>query len=781
MTIGAALAASAAVGGERAADAAPAQNDDLLRLWYDAPARDWVQALPIGNGRLGAMVFGGTATERLQLNENSLWAGGPHDYDSPEALAALPEIRRLVFAGEWKQAQDLVNEKFMGRPVKQSPYQTVGSLLLAFPGQEGATNYRRELDLEDAITRVTFTDARGVRYTREAFASYPDQVIVMRLTADRPGSVSFTATYDTPLPVAAPSMDGGNTLRLDGHGTEGGGSPGRVRFRSLARLQTEGGTVTPAADGRGLIVSGANAVTLLLSIATSYTNWQDVSGDAAARADAPLRTASAKSYEELKRAHLADYRPLFRRVRLDLGTTEAAKRPTDQRITTFKDGGDPQLAALHFQFGRYLLIACSRPGSTQPATLQGLWNDQLDPPWGSKFTININTEMNYWPAAPSNLMECYAPLFRLIADLSVAGQRTAKTHYGARGWVTHHNADAWRGTAPVDGSLWGMWPMGGAWLCKSLWDHYEFSGDRAALREHYPLLKGAAEFFLDALVEEPTHKWLVTCPSISPENSHHPGVSICAGPAMDSQILRDLFGAVAQASEVLKVDAEFRARVGAARARLAPDQVGRAGHLQEWLHDWDEKAPEQHHRHVSHLYALYPGAQITRRKTPELFAAARNSLERRGDMATGWSLAWKINLWARLEDGNRAYELLRGLLTPERTAPNLFDLHPPFQIDGNFGATSGLCEMLLQSHAGELHFLPALPSAWPSGSVTGLRARGGFVVDLAWRGGKLTGAKVLSKNGTPCAVRYKNQTAAFKVEAGAVYTLDGSLASRPTT
>jgi alpha-L-fucosidase 2 len=739
-----------------------------LSLWYRQPAQQWVEALAVGNGRLGAMVFGGVAQERIQLNEDTLWAGGPYDPANPDALEAWPQVRELIFSGQYRQASHLISQRMMAKPLAQMPYQCVGDLLLTFPEADGATEYRRDLNLDTAVATVAYTIDQ-VRYTREVFSSPVDQVIVIRLRADKPGKVAFTAGMQTPQ-KASITVESPNTLVMQGVNGASGGVAGALKYQARVAIIASGGQVA-ASDNR-ITVTDADSALLLIAAATSYKSFEDVTGDPEALTKDAIAKACTRSFDAMLKDHVAAHQAMFRRVTLDLGTTAAVNRPTDERIREPDKVNDPQLAALYFQFGRYLLISSSRPG-TQPANLQGIWNDSMSPPWQSKYTININTEMNYWPAEPTNLGECVGPLVAMVMDLTKTGARTAKTMYNAGGWVTHHNTDLWRASAPIDGPQWGMWPTGGAWLCLHLWDRYDYSGDKEYLAQVYPAMKGAAQFFFDTLVEDPNHKWLVTCPSLSPENSHPFGTSVCAGPTMDMQILRDLFTHCIRAAEVLGVDEDFRQRAAATRARLAPNRIGSAGQLQEWLEDWDMRAPEMHHRHVSHLYGLYPSDQIHVRTTPDLAAAVRKSLEIRGDDATGWGIGWRLNLWARLHDGEHAYKILTMLLRPERTYPNMFDAHPPFQIDGNFGGTSGIGEMLLQSCAGEIELLPALPKAWPNGSVKGLRARGGFELDIQWKDGKLVNATVRALAGGPCRLRYGAVTRDLSLARGQSAQWDG--------
>ncbi|MDR6115632.1 alpha-L-fucosidase 2 [Sphingomonas sp. SORGH_AS789] len=746
-----------------------AAPDPTHTLWYRQPAKAWTEALPIGNGRLGAMVFGGVTRERLQLNEDSLWSGGAYDPVNPAARAALPQVRRLIAAGQWKEAQALADKALMGIPRTQMPYQPLGDLILSWPGLSDAeaTGYQRQLDLDTATATTRFS-VGGVEHRRTVFASPVDQLLMVRVEADRPFDLDIALTSPQPdTRVEAADM----RLTLTGRNADHAGVKAVLRFAAQIQARTVGGRVTVSGDR--LAVRGARAVTLRIAMATSYRRFDDHGGDPVALTTATLRKAAARTDDRIAADAVAEHRRLYARVRLDLGTSPQGSRPTDERVRADRAVDDPALATLYFNYGRYLLIACSRPGG-QAANLQGLWNESTNPPWGSKYTVNINTEMNYWPAQPTGLGECVAPLVAMIRDLAVTGERTAREMYGARGWVCHHNTDLWRATAPIDGAPWGMWPTGGAWLCTHLWEHYDYGRDRAFLASVYPLMRGAALFFLDTLQTDARTGRLVTSPSLSPENEHTPGVSICAGPAMDQQILRDLFDQVARAAAILNTDTAFARQVREARARLAPDRIGRDGQLQEWQEDWDGRAPDPHHRHVSHLYALFPSDQITPDRRPALASAARRSLEIRGDQSTGWATAWRANLWARLHDGEHAHRIIAYLLGPQRTYPNLFDSHPPFQIDGNFGGTRAMVEMLMQSREDEILLLPALPRAWHSGSAAGLRARGRTRVDLVWREGRLVSATLTGDLAGRRTVRLGGRRVAVTLAPGRPVRLDGA-------
>ena len=776
-------------------------------IWFDTPAAHFTQSTPLGNGRLGAMVFGGIAEERIVLNETGMWSGSPQDADRPAAFRSLPEIRRLLLAGKNVEAEALVNQHFTsaglgsaqgrGANAPYGSYQTLGNLRLKFhypappasaPSKienpaaliSPATDYRRELDLATAITRITYR-LGAITYTREMFVSAPDDVIVVRLTADQPGALNFDVALDRPARFTTAS-EGPDQLIMTGQLLDGKDSADSthtgVRYAARLRALLPSGDLSATATT--LQIRDATQVVLLLTAITdirSFANRRD--DDPATAANDDLTRAAGKNFTALRAAHLADYQRYFDRVSLRLGSTDATTSAlaTPARLAALQAGSaDPGLAALFFDFGRYLLISSSRPGGF-PANLQGLWAEEIQAPWNADWHLNVNLQMNYWPAEVCALGDLAQPLFAFIESLQKPGAVTAQKYYGARGWVAHVLANPWGFTAPGESASGGSAHSGSAWLCQHLWDHWLFTGDKKFLARIYPILKGSAQFYSDLLIAEPNNQWLVTAPSHSPENAFllpdGQRANVCLGPTIDQQLLRYLFHATIESAKILGLTSEeaFTTELAAQRARLAPTRIGTDGRIMEWLEAYPEAEPT--HRHISHLWGLYPGHEISVRHSPELAEAARQSLDARGDAGTGWSLAYKLNLWARLRDGDRCEKILRTQLTPVSTGtqgisatgggtyPNLFDAHPPFQIDGNFGATAGLAEMLLQSHAGEIDLLPALPTSWPEGEVRGLRARGGITVDLAWKAGRVTTYRLTSRSPEKVTVRVNGEVSAI--------------------
>ncbi len=757
-------------------------SDSSFKLTYDKPAAKWTEALPLGNGRIGAMVFGGAEDERLQINESTLWGGGPHDYTNSEAFSHLDEVRRLIFAGKLEDAEKL-SETLMGKPKMLLPYQPFCDVRLHFPGHGQAADYRRELHLDDAISETAYK-VGSANFVRQAFISYPDQVLVIRITSSQPGQLNFSVGMDSPQDGTRVESTGSNTLQLTGQihprenppasWTGSWDQPG-MRFAAILKVLPEGGSIYNQ-EGR-LEISGANSVTILFSNATSFKSYRDIGGDALATAQGYLQRAARQSYDSLLRRHLDDFHSLFSRVHLRLGEGSSLES-TDHRIKKFAETEDPSLLALYFEFGRYLLISSSRPGG-QPANLQGIWNEGMRPAWGSKWTTNINLQMNYWLADAGDLWETQEPLWSLVRDLRVTGADTARVDYHAKGWVLHHNTDLWRATAPVDGS-WGIWPVGAVWLANQMFDHYEFSGDgRFLRREAYPAMKEAAEFTLDTLVEAPAGTpfagRLVTNPSTSPENQYSLNGQrhyLTYAPTMDIELIRELFKNCQRAAEILGTDSEFRSALDRAEKRLPPRQVGERGQLQEWIADYEE--PEPQHRHVSHLYSLYPGHDISLKATPELAAAVGKSLELRGDGSSGWSTTWRTALWSRLQNPERAYANLKILITT-RTLPDMLGQGPPFQIDGNLGGTAAITEMLVQSTSDEITILPALPQQWPAGSLEGVRVRGGGKVDIAWKQGHLTQLLLRADHAKKYRIFYGAQSTEIQLERGKPIVLDSAL------
>jgi alpha-L-fucosidase 2 len=733
---------------------AEVNNTKKYKLWYDKPASNWNEALPVGNGFIGGMIFGNPQQERVQINESTIWGGGPNNTIDSVARPYIDQVGALLLQKKYAEAQALANKALGPNGNSGMPYQLAGNLYIKFPGHDGVNNYYRDLDIANATATVRYA-LNGVNYKREVFTSFTKNVLMVRLTADKPKMISCKVNFQSPLKQEISVNN--NDLILAGKGSDHENQKGQIRFNVMTRVKLTGGS--KEVDTSGITIMNADTAIIYLSVATNFINYHNISADPAQRAKAILDAAYQKSFNDLLGAHIKFYQSYFNRVKLNLSTTEAASKPTDVRIQNFATDNDAQLAALYFQFGRYLLICSSQPGS-QPANLQGIWNGELKGPWDSKYTVNINTEMNYWPSESTQLSELGTPLFNMIGDLAVTGKPTAQIMYGARGWVLHHNTDIWRITGIVDGAFWGLWPTGNAWLCQHLWEHYLYTGDKNFLRKNYPVMKGAAQYFMDALQTEPGHNWLVVSPSVSPEHEYMTvnkmPISVTAGATMDNQLVFGLFTNVMRAASDLKIDKAFADSLMIYRNKLPPMQIGQYGQLQEWLEDWD--SPTDNHRHVSHLYGLFPGNQISPFTQPQLFAAVKNSLIYRGDVSTGWSMAWKINLWARLLDGNHAYKLIKDQIKPVTngsggTYPNFFDAHPPFQIDGNFGCTSGIAEMLLQSHDGAIYLLPAIPDAWDKGSVSGLMARGGFKIDMEWVDHKIIKLVVHSSLGGNCRLR----------------------------